>query len=130
MADEKREKSFIEEYRMPDDVVATLQASQAPASAKPTRQARKTKPFVLAELEAIAADNLAIGCPGATLMPYIRYRVWAERRRTIVLGNQALADLGVDRKTKYRVLRRLERAGRISIERHSLRSPSVTLLVS
>jgi hypothetical protein len=62
-------------------------------------------------------------------MPYIRYRVWAERRRTIVLGNQALADLGVDRKTKYRVLRRLERAGRISIERHSLRSPSVTLLV-
>ena len=78
--------------------------------------------------EAAVVGYRALGCTKALVLNYIYYRVWAEGQRTIPLPNQTLAGMGVDRRTKYRALQRLERAGLIRVEHRGRRSPLVTLL--
>lgn len=45
-----------------------------------------------------------------------------------MLPNVRLKKLGVDRRTKYRVLSALERAGVVTVERSPRHSPVVTVL--
>jgi hypothetical protein len=49
------------------------------------------------------------------------------RSKTVVLANSRLLDeLGVDRHSKYRALRRLERAGLVRVQRKTGAAPRVT----
>jgi hypothetical protein len=52
------------------------------------------------------------------------------RTDTVTLSNGILAAFGVDRHAKYRALNCLEQAGLIRCERHTGRSPRVTILVT
>jgi hypothetical protein len=55
------------------------------------------------------------------------YAHWKTGSTTVPLSNGRLTKLGISRETKRRALRRLEKAGLITVERHSGRSPRVTL---
>ena len=100
-------------------------ARSVPASAKAKRLRGS---YVRMLHEAAIAGCQALTCPAFLVWYYIHYRVWVEGSPTVPLPNEVLADLGVTRDTKYRALRRLERAGLIHITRRGRRSPLVTLL--
>jgi hypothetical protein len=119
---EESDEEYLARLRIPESEVVIAK--------RPVGRGKKAKPFVQVELEAIAAANAAIGCPGATVMLYIRYLVWSENSSTVMLPNQTLTELGVSRDVKRRTLRRLEQAGLIAVERRGSRSPKVTLLVT
>jgi hypothetical protein len=51
-----------------------------------------------------------------------------KRSQTVALSNSVLEDLGVSRFSGYRALHALERAGLISVVRHTGRNPVVTIL--
>jgi hypothetical protein len=53
---------------------------------------------------------------------------WRLRSATIKVTNRALASYKMDRHTKLETLRRLERAGLISVEWRQRKSPLVTIL--
>jgi hypothetical protein len=50
------------------------------------------------------------------------------KKSTVMLTSKVLKELGVERRTGYRALEALERAGLVSVERHVGRSPRVTIL--
>jgi hypothetical protein len=51
------------------------------------------------------------------------------KNNTFIVSNLMLRDWGIQADAKSRALRKLERAGLISVERQAKRSPQVTLLV-
>jgi hypothetical protein len=54
---------------------------------------------------------------------------WKTHSLTFPLSNESLEKKGVGREAKRRVLRDLEKAGLITVERHPGRAPKVTLVV-
>jgi hypothetical protein len=102
---------------------------------RPARRRRRARP---------AADDRHIGCPLTWLQlvfPIVRgkselavalaiYRLHVVRKsRTITVSNVSLlAELGVHRQAKYRVLRRLAAAGIITVARRSKRALMVTFV--
>jgi hypothetical protein len=113
------DEAMLERLRLPDPEPSPLPAK----SAKRSRQG-----FAKMPNEAAVAGYHALGCARALVWHYLHYRVWAEGVPTVPMSNRTLADMGVDRYTKYRALRCLERAGLIRVEHRGHRSPLVTLL--
>jgi hypothetical protein len=68
---------------------------------------------------------------GATMLVsiYLLHAAWKAKSTTFPLPNGYLKQHGVSRWVKYRVLRELETAGLITIERRDRRSPLITLVV-
>jgi hypothetical protein len=97
----------------------------------PDGPARKTKrkDFTLLQLEWAADTAKAAGTPGAIVWILLCYTAWKTKSTTFPLSNELLARYGVDRKTKYRILANLEKAGRIKTQRRNKQAPLVTLLV-
>jgi DNA-binding MarR family transcriptional regulator len=77
---------------------------------------------------AVAASK-ATKTPALLVCVYLLYASWKARSMTFTMANGWLEERGVSRKTKGRVLRDLEAAGLITVERSNHRSPRVTLLV-
>jgi hypothetical protein len=92
----------------------------APAKAK---QPPKDEPFVNVPLrwamEAAKATN-----PAVIICIHLLYLAWKTNSRTVILANRD----GINRRTKDRVLLKLEAAGLVHVERHRGRSPRVTIL--
>jgi hypothetical protein len=59
----------------------------------------------------------------------LHYMAWKTKSASFPLSNTLLARYCVGRKTKYRILANLEKAGRIKTERRNKQAPLVTLLV-
>jgi hypothetical protein len=76
-----------------------------------------------------AVAKVATG--GATMLVsvYLLHMAWKAKSTTFPLPNGYLDRCGVSRKIKYRVLRELEAAGLIVVERRHRKSPLVTLVV-
>ena len=72
----------------------------------------------------------ALGSSMALVWFEILYRVWKDKKVTIVLPNGSLAAMGVSRWVKARAVARLERAGWIQVKRTPRKSTQVTLLKS
>jgi hypothetical protein len=66
--------------------------------------------------------------PTALVWVFLLHASWKAKSATFPLPNGWLEKHGVSRKVKYRVLRDLEAAGLILVERPSHRSPTVTLV--
>jgi hypothetical protein len=68
--------------------------------------------------------------PGHAL--HIGVAIWflagPQVKRTISLSGTVLSDLGISRYAAYRAMRALERAALITVDRHSGRSPVITIL--
>jgi uncharacterized protein YfaS (alpha-2-macroglobulin family) len=89
---------------------------------------RKREVFVQVPLAWFARATKAAGRPSTFLIVWLLYLSWKARSQTFPVPNAALRQYGIDRRVKYRMLRELEAAGVIAIERRRKRALLVTLL--
>jgi hypothetical protein len=75
------------------------------------------------------AATKAVGAPDAMVCIYLLHAAWKAKSPTFPLPNGRLEKVGVSRKVKWRVLRSLEAAGLITVERLSRKTPVVTLVL-
>jgi hypothetical protein len=90
--------------------------------------ARKNDAFVKVPLWWTVEAARATRTPATLVCVYLLRASWKARSMTFPLPNGWLERQGVSRKIKCRVLRDLERAGLITVERPSHKSPIVTLV--
>ncbi len=76
-----------------------------------------------------AAAKATTGGGAALVWIYLLHASWKAKSMTFPLPNGYLKRCGVSRKIKYRVLRELEAARLIVVERRTHKSPLVTLVV-
>ena len=117
--DEEDERVFQRLQRKP---------AAAKSAAKPMR--RRRDPFVNVPLWWGAAAAEAIRAPGVLVCLELLHRAWKVRSTTFSIPNGWLEKNGVSRKVKYRILRDLEAAKLIAIERRVGKSLRVTLVVT
>ena len=94
-----------------------------------TKPNRSTEPFVKVPLWWIAAAAKATKSPRTLVLTELLYSAWKTKRSTFPLPNASLARLGVSREVKRKVLRDLERAGLIVVDRPDRKTVVVTLCV-
>ena len=92
------------------------------------KAAGKKDPFVKLPLWFAIAAAKATKTPAALVWVYLVRLSWREESLTFALPNGWLERSGVSREVKRRVLRDLERAGLITLERRTKKSPIVTLV--
>ena len=89
---------------------------------------KKTKPFVFRlELDSAATAFTALDCAKATVWLWLLYQTKMTGNKTIAVPNGALSKYGVSRKQKSIAIRRLEKAGLITVDRRSRKTPIVTV---
>jgi hypothetical protein len=84
--------------------------------------------FAVAELTWTAEAMKDIASPGGMLINLMQYLSWQSHGESFRLSNEIVRQYGITRKTKYRVLERLEKTGRILVRRQNKQSPLVTLV--
>ena len=92
------------------------------------REAGKQQQFVKVPLQWAADAAKATGTRGAMVWILLLHMAWKTKSTTFPLSNVMLAQYGVSREMKRRVLEKLEASGWIKIERRWKRNPIVTLL--
>jgi ribosomal protein S19E (S16A) len=90
---------------------------------------RRAEPFVTVPLWWAVAAARATRTPATAVMIHLLYAQWKAKRATFGLPNGALKKAGASRKVKRRVLRQLEAAGLITVERRHGKTPKVTVVV-
>jgi hypothetical protein len=90
---------------------------------------KKPEPFVKMPLWWAEAVGKATGSPTTILLVELLRLRWKTQSMTFPLPNSRLRKLGVSRDIKRRVLLDLERAGLITVERFSRKTPVVTLVL-
>lgn len=98
-------------------------------AAAPAKRKRKVEPFVRVPLWWVTAASKATQDPGMLVCIELLYASWKTRNSTFPLANTRLARLGASREVKRRVLRDLERAGLIVVERPQRKTPIITLML-
>jgi hypothetical protein len=89
----------------------------------------KKDQFIHVPLWFAVAASKATKTPAALVYIYLLHASWKAKSMTFTMANGWLEERGVSRKIKRRVLRDLEAASLITVERSNHRSPRVTLLV-
>jgi len=89
----------------------------------------KKDAFVKVPLWWAEAATKATKSPAALFLIYLLHASWKARGTTFPLPNGYLKQQGVSRDVKRRMLRDLETAGLITIERRGRKSPLITLVV-
>jgi hypothetical protein len=102
--------------------IAELQAA-APVKGK------KVEPFVKVPLWWAPVAAKATRSPTTIILIELLHRSWKAKSLTFPFPDGRLGKHGVSRKVKYRVLRDLETAGLITVERCSGKSSQVTLVI-
>jgi hypothetical protein len=92
------------------------------------RRPRQTKPFVVIPIGWAEAMAKATKSPEITVMVELLRRQFETHSNTFTLPNKRLAEAGVSREVKRRVLLDLECVGLITVERSNHKGPRVTLL--
>jgi hypothetical protein len=90
---------------------------------------KKAEPFVKVPMWWIEAASKATRSPATLVMIKLLRASWKARRSTFPLPNARLARRGVSRKVKHRVLRDLERAGLIVVDRPARKTPLISLVL-
>ena len=89
---------------------------------------RTREPFVKVPLEWVIEAAKAARSPRALVLIDLLHCAWKAKGPTFSLPNGWLQEHGVGRNTKYRVLRDLEAARMITVERQPRKSPTITLV--
>jgi hypothetical protein len=109
-----------------DDEPWHIRRSRELKAAAPVK--REVEPFVRVPVWWAAAASKAIRDPGMLVCIELLRASWKAKSQTFPLPNGKLGKLGVSRKVKQRVLRDLEQAGLIIVERPLKKTPIVTLV--
>jgi hypothetical protein len=91
------------------------------------KKRKKVEPFVKVPLWWATEAAKAARSPATIVLVELLHRAWKAKGLTFPLPNGRLGKTGASRKVKRRVLRDLEVAGLITVERHSGKNPKVTL---
>ena len=97
-------------------------------AAAPVKRKKKVEPFVKVPLWWIETAAKDARSPTTIVLIELLYAAWKAKSSTFPLPNSRLNKLGVSRKTKYRVLRDLERQQVILVERPPKKTPIITLV--
>ena len=97
-------------------------------AAAPVKRKRKIEPFVKVPLWWVHAAAEATGSPAVLVLIELLHLQWKTRRMSFPVPNARLKNLGVSREVKRRVLRDLQRAGLITVDQRTRKSPIVTLV--
>jgi hypothetical protein len=97
-------------------------------AAAPVKRKRKAEPFVKVPLWWIAQAAKATNSPTTVVCVELLYAAWKAKNLTFPLPNHRLKKFGANREVKRRVLRNLESAGLITVERRARKTPIVTLV--
>jgi hypothetical protein len=89
---------------------------------------KKVEAFVKVPLWWITTAADATGSPAVLVLIELLRLQWKTRRMSFPVPNARLKNLGVSREVKRRVLRDLQRAGLITVDRRTRKSPIVTLV--
>jgi hypothetical protein len=120
---------FIERFRFqPETFEIHAEAKACDRSPKKAARRPRLEAFAICPLAAAALACKALGTFQMMVWLYLLYKVRLTGNSVVVLTNGPLAELGVDRKTKYRALINLEKAGLIAVKRGSRKAPRVTVL--
>jgi hypothetical protein len=111
--------------KVPDWAKKRLAELEAAAPVK----RKKAEAFVKVPLWWAEAATKAVGAPDAMVCIYLLHTSWKVKSLTFPLLNGRLKRMGVSREVKRRVLRDLEAAGLITVERRSRKTPIVTLVL-
>ena len=94
------------------------------------RGAPKTKdPFVKVPLWWAKAAAKATRAPDVLVWVWLLYKFWDGHGQPVPMANAKLKRWGVSREIKRRVLRDLENAGLITVERLPRKTPTVTIIL-
>ena len=101
----------------------------------PPKSARRPRsdihePFAKVYLKDAAAVAEAFDSPIVLIWPLLIHLAWKAKSTTFPVSNQLLARYGIDRWTKYRVLKHLKKVGRIGVRTEPGKAMLVTLLVA
>jgi hypothetical protein len=121
---------FVEKFRLEPETLGEIQATAKACDRSPKKgeRRRRLEPFAICPLAAAALACKALGTPQMMVWLYLLYKVRLTSNPVVVVTNGPLAVLGIDRKTKYRALINLEKAGLIAVKRGARKAPRVTLL--
>ena len=108
------------------DDYAKRRLAELHAAAPPKR--KKIAAFAMVKLDGAAAAFAAMKCPKAMVYVWLVHQARKAGKNTVAVPNGALARYGVGRLSKYRTLRELERAGLITVEWRSRKTPLATLV--
>jgi hypothetical protein len=111
-----------------DDEPWHIRRTRELKAAAPVKRKREVEPFVRVPVWWAAAASKAIRAPGMLVCIELLRASWKAKSPTFPLPNGKLGKLGASRDVKRRVLRDLERAGLIMVERPLRKTPVVTLL--
>jgi hypothetical protein len=98
-------------------------------AAAPVKRKKKAEPFVIVPLWWIEAAAKATKSPTTVVLIELLRLHWKTKSLTFPLPNGRLQKLGVNRECKRQVLRSLEQARLITVERPSRKTVVVTLVV-
>jgi hypothetical protein len=93
------------------------------------KKKRKEPPFVRVPLWWAESAAAATKSPSALVWVHLLYVAWKRKSMAFPLSNKYLERNGVSREVKRKVLRNLEAAGLITVERRRGRSPRITIVV-
>jgi hypothetical protein len=121
-------KTFnLDDFRVPDAELQQFQQKQKVPERKVTPRLKRTDAFAIVPLwwAARAVEDAGVPVNFMVCVDLV-YRAWKAKGKSFPMPNRK----GVDKKTKARTLRGLERAGLITVEQRPRKSPVVTLAVS
>jgi hypothetical protein len=107
-----------------------VKSVEVPGALTRRRQQRREEPFAMVPLDWAAKVAEAAKAPEFAVCVQLLYLAWKAKGDAFLVSNMTFAETGVSRKVKNRVLRNLERANLIRVERHNGRSPQVTILIT
>ena len=111
-----------------DEKLFALQCGAGKPSAPRRRGKARKETFVKVPLWWITAAANATGSPAVLVLIELLRLQWKTRRMSFPVPNARLKNLGVSREVKRRVLRDLQRAGLITVDQRTRKSPIVTLV--
>ena len=126
MRDDDEDERLFQQFEKSTSA-AGARASKAAAHKDSVLAARQ--PFVKVPLWWITEATKATKTPAALVCVQLLHTAWKTKNMTFAMSNERLAKNGVSREVKRRVLRDLEAAGLITVERRNGRSPRVTLVL-
>jgi hypothetical protein len=99
-----------------------------PTIARLTAKRRRRQKFIMVPWSWF--ERLKPSRRGSTyrLAMLLQHLHWRNGRQPIKLSNVALAEVGIDRRSKWNAIRELEQLGLIRVERQRRKSPVITLV--
>ena len=129
--DDLNDADLVERFRLEPETFAGIQTEAKARDQSPKKTERRRRlggAFAICPLAAAAEACKALRTPQMMVWLFLLHKARLTSNPVVIVTNGPLAELGIDRKTKYRALINLEKAGLIAVKRGARKAPRVTVL--